>query len=229
MERLEVQRIAEGLWRWTAPHPEWTPDKGGPAGWDRSVGSVYCETPDGIVLIDPLAPPAGTPEFRSLFDALDRDVERSGRPLAILLANRYHVRSTQAVYERYRSRPGASVWAHAASGVGCTVTRRFVEQDPLPGGLRAFSISGLNAEEVVFHLPAHRALVPADAILGAGGGKLRLAPPDWAEDRARYQERFREELRRLLDLPIERVLVSHGEPVLEGGARALAELLESQT
>jgi hypothetical protein len=32
-------------------------------------------------------------------------------------------------------------------------------------------------------------------------------------------------LRPLLDLPIERVLVSHGQPVLHGGAQALATAL----
>ena len=36
---------------------------------------------------------------------------------------------------------------------------------------------------------------------------------------------LRELLRPLLELPIERVLVSHGEPVLSGGRDALAEAL----
>jgi hypothetical protein len=36
-----------------------------------------------------------------------------------------------------------------------------------------------------------------------------------------------ERIRPLLDLPIETVLVSHGEPVLGGGRKALARALES--
>jgi hypothetical protein len=36
---------------------------------------------------------------------------------------------------------------------------------------------------------------------------------------------LKDRLRGLLELPIERVLVSHGEPVLGGGAEALARLL----
>jgi len=36
-----------------------------------------------------------------------------------------------------------------------------------------------------------------------------------------------EELRPLLALPIELVLVSHGEPVLEGGSEALARAIDS--
>ena len=45
-------------WKSTAAAP--TPAKGGPGGWEQSVGCVYYEAPDHVVLIDPLAPPAGT-------------------------------------------------------------------------------------------------------------------------------------------------------------------------
>jgi hypothetical protein len=38
-------------------------------------------------------------------------------------------------------------------------------------------------------------------------------------------EELREELRSLLALPVERVLVSHGEPLLAGGGEALKRLL----
>jgi hypothetical protein len=41
--------IAPGLQRWTARHEE----------WNEEVGSVAAETADGLVFIDPLAPPAG--------------------------------------------------------------------------------------------------------------------------------------------------------------------------
>ncbi len=229
MQQLEVQQIGPGLWRWTAPHPEWKPEKGGPGGWEEMVGCVYCETPEAVVLIDPLAPPEGTPDHERFFGALDRDVERAGRPVAVLLANHYHVRSAREVYERYRSKPGASVFAHEAAEVDSHVTQRFDEGQALPGGIRAFSISGLNADEVVFYLPSHRVAVPADAILGAGNGELRVAPASWAEagdeGQARYHARFRRELRRLLDLPVDMVLVSHGPPVLHDGRQALAAAL----
>ena len=50
MSRLE--QVAPGLRRWSAWHPEWR----------QEVGSVAVDTPDGLVLIDPLDPP---PEVRS--------------------------------------------------------------------------------------------------------------------------------------------------------------------
>ena len=49
----------------------------------------------------------------------------------------------------------------------------------------------------------------------------------WSQDkldarrRAFYRERFAPTLAPLLELPCERVLVTHGEPVLSGGAAAL--------
>ena len=55
MSAMTVERLGDGLWRWTAPHPEWR--EGG--GWDPDVGSVYCETPEAVVLIDPLVPADG--------------------------------------------------------------------------------------------------------------------------------------------------------------------------
>jgi hypothetical protein len=41
---MQVARIAEGLWRWSAYYEEWRED----------VGCVYYEAPDAVVLIDPL-------------------------------------------------------------------------------------------------------------------------------------------------------------------------------
>jgi hypothetical protein len=80
----------------------------------------------------------------------------------------------------------------------------------------------------MFWLAGQRALVPGDRIMGARGGGLRMCPESWL----RYLPSgltlaaLRELLRPLLELPIERVVVSHGEPVLAEGRAALAEALE---
>jgi hypothetical protein len=52
---------------------------------------------------------------------------------------------------------------------------------------------------------------------------LRLCPERWL-GKASHED-LRESLRPLLELPLERVLVSHGEPVLRDGKRALAGVL----
>ncbi len=74
---MEVTRLADGLWRWTALHPDWKPGDGGPDGWEQEVSCVYLEAPDHVVLVDPLVPGDERDRF---FEALDRDVERARRP-----------------------------------------------------------------------------------------------------------------------------------------------------
>src|SRR5262245_43459870 len=114
---LQVTPIAEGLWRWTAPHPEWTPEKDKPGGWPRMVGSVYFEPhageADALALIDPLAPPAGSNEARKFWDALDRDIERARLPVIILVGNGYHARGAVEFQRRYAGGHGAEIFAHA--------------------------------------------------------------------------------------------------------------------
>jgi hypothetical protein len=70
-------------------------------------------------------------------------------------------------------------------------------------------------------------LVPGDRLLGDGKGGLRVCPDSWlgylrgSIDGAQ----LRVLLAPLLDLPIERVLVSHGEPVLARAGEALRRAL----
>lgn len=72
--------------------------------------------------------------------------------------------------------------------------------------------------------PKHRALVPADVIDGSPGGGLCLSPDSWLAEGV-SAEAQRDALLPLLDLPVELVLVSHGEPVLSDGHAALAQAL----
>ena len=77
---------------------------------------------------------------------------------------------------------------------------------------------------MVFWLPSQAAVVPGDLLLGDRAGGVRVLPDGWLGD-AVTREAVTEALRPLLELPIERVLVSHGEPVLSGGRNALARAL----
>jgi hypothetical protein len=70
--------------------------------------------------------------------------------------------------------------------------------------------------------------VPGDRVLGGRGGGLRLCPESWLAYLGNGLTRsgLGELLRPLLELPIERVLVSHGEPVLHDGRTALRAAIE---
>jgi len=236
---LEVTRIAEGLWRWTAPHPEWTPAKDRPGGWGRMVGSVYSEpsaessseSSAAVAIVDPLAPPAGSAEAGTFWAALDRDLDRAGLPVVIFLGNGYHARSALEVQRRYAGKHGVEIHAHADSvrRLGFEPSRRFGQQPALAAGVDALPIEGLDAGETAFFIRRHRALVFSDAVIGAGGGRLAVAPPSWAAEgeaaAARYRERFRASLGRLVDLDPAMVLPSHGDPTLANGRGALVAAL----
>lgn len=228
---LEVTRIAEGLWRWTTPHPEWTPAKDKPGGWGRMVGSVYSEPAAGaagaVTLVDPLAPPAGSAEAERFWAALDRDLERAGLPVVVLVGNGYHGRSALEIRERYGRRHVVEIHAHPDSvpRLGFEPTRRFSGPAAVAEGIDAIPIEEMGAGETAFFIRRHRALVFSDAVMGAGGGRLAVAPPSWAPEgeaaAARYREGFRAALARLVDLDPAMILPSHGEPVLAGGRDAL--------
>jgi glyoxylase-like metal-dependent hydrolase (beta-lactamase superfamily II) len=207
---VDVQELAPGLWRWTAFHPEWKED----------VGCVYYESPDAIVLVDPLVP---TDDAERFWSALDRDARGSGKPVHVLVTVFWHVRSTKEVAERY----GARIWA-PTRGRGAierrvsTAAETYRPGDELPGGI--VPLKTARAAEVVFWIPSHRTLVPGDVILGAQDGGLRLCPASWLPEKTSLDQ-LRDSLLPLLELPVERVLVSHGEPVLAGGRDALARML----
>jgi glyoxylase-like metal-dependent hydrolase (beta-lactamase superfamily II) len=192
---MPLTEIAPGLRRWTAWHEEWKQD----------VSCVAVDTDDGLLLIDPLDPP---PEL--------------GRPEHALVTVFFHARTTKARH----------VWAHERivrrlASRGVEVDHPFTAGEPLPGGIQA--IQTARASEVVYWLPRQKAVFVGDVLLGAGAKPhatdepLRLCPERWLEGAS--HDDLRESLAPLLDRSVTRVLVSHGEPVLRGGSRALETVL----
>ncbi len=207
---MDVRQIAPGLWRWTGWHEE----------WKEAVGCVYLETREAVVLIDPIVPPEDRDRF---LHALERDLDRAGQPLHVLVTVFWHTRSARELAERYDARVWAPRRARApiARRAG-DVHEVFRPGDTLPGGVEALPTG--RATEVIFWIPEHRTLVPGDVLLGDGEGGLRLCPRSWLP-RSVDLACLRDVMRPLLRLPVERVLVSHGDPVLTGGRDALERAL----
>lgn len=204
----ELRRIRPGLWRWTAGHPAWVPGAkpDSPSDWPRDVGCILLDATDATVLIDPLLPA----DDQGFLARLDRHVEERGLPVSILTTIKWHRRSRDELESRYGAR-----------------TSRAKEE--LPAGVEAKPIRG--AGETMFWLVEHRALVPGDRVMGVCDRGLRLCPESWLgylpRDSRPSLSQVADRIRPLLDLPIEMVLVSHGEPVMHGGREALARALES--
>jgi glyoxylase-like metal-dependent hydrolase (beta-lactamase superfamily II) len=209
-----VRELRPGLWRWTARHPDWTPEEGGPEGWEPEVASYVYEAPDTLVLFDPLSPSWGE---------LDERVERLGPP-NVLLTIYWHARSAPEILDRYE---GARVFAHEnrleQMRKRVAPTDTFGGGDSLPGGVEAMTTRD---GEALFWLPAHGAIVAGDVLLGREDGGVRVCPDSWLGDKITPQQ-VRDELRPLLDRPVELILLTHGEPVVENARGALEQALSS--
>ncbi|HEX8120091.1 MAG TPA: hypothetical protein VF549_02390 [Solirubrobacteraceae bacterium] len=192
-----MDELLPGLWRWTAKHPAWNPggEPGGVDDWPEDVGCVAYAAPRALVLVDPLVP---EPAF---LDDLDALVEERDLPVSILQTVRFHSRSRDELERRYADRLA-----------------------PEPGpGVEPVPIAG--AGETMVWLSEPRALVPGDRLLGDGAGGLRMSPDSWMRYLGLDQAGLAESLRPLLDLPVEHVIVSHGEPVLGDGRAVIARAI----
>jgi glyoxylase-like metal-dependent hydrolase (beta-lactamase superfamily II) len=139
-----------------------------------------------------------------------------GRAEHVLVTVYWHGRTTRDVDAGRVWAPSRSAQPLRNRGIG--VTDVFRAGDELPGGIRAFQTA--RKAEVVYWLPEQGAVAVGDVLLGS---PLRLCPASWLGKQT--HDDLRASLRPLLELPVERVLVSHGEPVLRDGHAALAAVL----
>jgi hypothetical protein len=185
---VHADELAPGIWRWTAEHPEWKASEG----WEPEVACFYVEADDATLLVDPLVPQGADGE--QFWQSLDADVERRGRPVAVLLTGAWHRRSADAVAARY----GATI--HVAG------------EDELPNGVESRPAG--SAGDTALWLPSHRALAVGDALISVGGELCLWGAGDDLQS-----------VRALLELPVEHVLVAHGDH-LPGGVELIAAALE---
>ncbi|HET7760182.1 MAG TPA: hypothetical protein VFK62_09690 [Gaiellaceae bacterium] len=170
--------------------------------WPEEVPVVRYETDDEIVLIDPFLPP-------------DDSFDPQGKPVRVLLTQGAHYRGTDDFVERY----GASVWAppHA----GWRKRQNPSTTDELPAGVEALELDG-EPQQVVFFIPEHRTLVTGDVFSGTGGG-LHVFVDDADADR------LLPALDALADLPIERIVIPHGDLIdSDGSARIRAVVAQAR-
>lgn len=209
-----MRELQQGLWHWTAAHPQWEPD----AAWGEHVSSYAADDGERLLLFDPLV--------------LPRELERlaSEREPVVVLTVPWHERDARSLVARlgaelYTPPPdtredlmrkfGVTAeevgdgspdlrWLQAEEAPGAHL---FLAGDRLPIGLEAFPGRGHN--DLVLWLPSRRAVVAGDTLADFGRG-LEVAP-GWLPVGV-TREQIRHELRALLDLPVELVLTAHGQP-----------------
>ena len=205
-----LDEVAPLLWRFTVPRN----------GMPPTMTAYVLRDGDDTILVDPLV--AG--ETEPLLSALDGIVR--GR-VRILVTTPFHVRGSELLWRRWRARHEVTIFGHehcAARLDDRSAFRPLRGGETLDGGVRAHQIGRPRRAEIPFELPSHRALAFGDTVLEIEG-ELRVWPRHRNLERTWYEERFRPTLEPLTRLDVERVLVTHGEPVLRDGARELAAAL----
>jgi glyoxylase-like metal-dependent hydrolase (beta-lactamase superfamily II) len=213
-------RLTKALWRWTARHPEWHPGDFG-----AEVACFAVQAGEDTLLIDPLLPPDPQPVLELVEEILKQR-------LSILITIPYHVRSAEEIRRRFRKEAETTIRGHPAVAKRLGTKAGFEPIDPgtpLPAGVSAYTIGKPRRFETPLLVPSQRALVFGDAVAETGG-RLRV----WAADRVDakverfYRERFNPTLVPLLELDFDRVLVTHGQPVMKDGKKALRSALRSK-
>jgi hypothetical protein len=189
---VEVRDVADGLWLWRQRHPDWREG----LDWGPEVSSFVVESNGEVVLLDPLAP---RPPARDVWSRLERTP-----PTAVVVLKPDHVRDVD-LFIRWYDAKGYGPYLYWSGEAPKTELEPVQPDDILPGGLRALYDGRWRLETPVY-APEQRALVFADGMT-APDGKLRVWGSPWLEARVLPA------LRKMLALPFEHVLVSHGQPV----------------
>jgi len=129
---------------------------------------------------------------------LDTMVE--AQEIAVVLTAAWHRRSTDECVERFGAR------VHGAA------------DDP-PADVERLRVH--DEDQAAYWLPRHGALVVGDTFLAED--ELRVAS-EWLPDGV-TSEQMRDALRPLADLPVQLVLVTHGDPVVEDARERLRDAL----
>ena len=167
--------------------------------------------PEGNILIDPVP----------MIDS-DRDqLMALGGAAWIVITNRDHEREA----EKFRELTSARIVAHEADAGECAakVDRSLTDGEELVPGLTAIHLRyGKSAGEIALYFSERGIVLSGDLIVGAPMGRLSLLADDKLEDPAKAAL----EIRKILALSFDTILVGDGHSILQDGRRQLVECLE---
>ncbi len=209
-----MKAITAGLWYWTAPHPDWTPNEPG----DQAVTSYAIEDGEQVLLFDPIDPPA-----EILGPTTQRDV-------VIVLTAPWHERDTKRLVEQlsatvYSPPPDTAkdlmekygISAERAGDGSPDLAWLKVEDGPewhpyqtgdrLPFGIEVFP--GREHNDLVLWVEQKASIITGDTLVDFGNG-LEINER-WLRDEV-SRDSIVEGLQPLLDYPIDHVLPTHGRP-----------------
>lgn len=163
-----------------------------------NFNSYLFERGEGCVAVDPL------PLDEASMDAL----QAMGGVHTIVITNPDHVRACAALRDRFNAR----------------VIDTFENRQEVFPGAYAVKIPCGKTDEAALYLPAARAAVVGDAIIGAPAGALSLLP----DEKLRDPLGLAFALRPLWSMQLNTLLLCDGQPIFRGADDALGKLLESR-
>lgn len=170
--------------------------------------------PQGNILIDPVP----------MSDADLRQLEQLGGARLIVVTNRDHEREADA----FRKRFGAEVAAHEADAplLSMQVDRTLKDGEEVAAGMRAVRLeNGKSPGEIALHFPEHNAVLAGDLIAGEPMGRLSMLPDEKLANPAKAAL----ELRKILRLQPDAILVGDGHSIFHDANRRLVECLQSRS
>jgi glyoxylase-like metal-dependent hydrolase (beta-lactamase superfamily II) len=220
-----VRELRQGLWHWQAPHPEWRASEP----WDQNVSSYAIDEDGRLLLFDPLGVPG---ELEAL--AAERET-------AIVLTAPWHERDAEQLVERldvpvFTPLPDSAEYLMQTYGLSAEQAgdgspdvvwllrekkgeaRVYSPGDRLPFGAEV--LPGHKVNDTVLWMESQQAVLSGDTLVDFGRGleiNERWLRPGMT------REQIAEQLRPLLELPVEHVLATHGGPTNRAALeRALA-------
>ncbi len=171
----------------------------------------YIEHQGEAVVIDPPTP------GQAVLD----EIEKRGRPKAILLTNKHHTRASEV----FRRQFGCHIWIHEAEKklMEIPIDRTFKHTDLFPCGLKAITLKNHKTEgETAFLFNGEvPALIVGDAVIGRPAGNLSMLP----KEKFRDANQAKEALKILLEFKFEALLLGDGESFPSRGYEMLQQFL----
>jgi hypothetical protein len=149
-------------------------------------------------------------------DAID-ELARMGKPTAIVLTNENHIRASGEWQDRWQ----VPVWASVEISVTMRGVTRFSNSESRWFDWELNPLAGGPGGDIAFRLEGYSLMVMGDAVINLPRRQLELLPDKYCRDPIA----LRQSLRRLVKEPFDRLLVAHGQPVLEGASSKVAALL----
>lgn len=185
---IGMRDLAPGLWIWRAKHPFWTADDD----WQPVVTSTFVEMGGERLVLDPLAP---APDAVDVWKRLD-----AHPPTVAVVLIPDHVRDVDMFVRRYGAR-GFGPLFFFPDDLPKFKLEPIRADSKLPGGPVTL-YDGRGKAETPIWLPDHRVIVFGDALTERNGQLHVWSSPS-------HEKRELPALRAMLELPFERVIISH--------------------